>query len=82
MKKEEFKNILPEHFESCRQIIVNNNGECDYVDCVKFCPFYEENMTAEDDYIGCAERFPDLVKAAKEFLKFEKELKKNENDND
>ena len=28
MKKEEFKRILPEHFESCRQFIVNRNGEC------------------------------------------------------
>lgn len=76
MKKEDFKNILPEHFESCRQFIANHNGECDHVLC-KDCPFYEENMTEGDKYIGCGDKFPDLIKAAKEFLKFEKELKKN-----
>ena len=34
-------------------------------------------MSEGDKYIGCGDRFPDLIKAAKEFLKFEKELKKN-----
>lgn len=75
LRKEDFKNILPVHFESCRQFIENNNGECNYVLC-RDCPFYEENRMDEKYYSGCAEVYPNLVKAAKEFLRFEKELKK------
>ena len=74
MKKEEFKRILPEHFESCRQIIANRNGECGYVLCID-CPFHEENRMDEKYYLGCGEEYPDLIKAAKEFLKFEKEMR-------
>lgn len=74
LKKEDFKNILPVHFESCRQFIENNNGECNYVLC-KDCPFYEENEAKFTDK-GCAEKYPDLIKAAKEFLRFKKEMKR------
>lgn len=76
LKKEDFKEIKPIHFESCRQIIANHNGECDYVDCIQMCPFYEGNSSQGENYEGCFDKYPDLVKAAKEFLRFEKEMKK------
>ena len=78
MKREDFKEILPVHIESCKEII-KQEGECTGVDC-KECPFTIFNSTNEkdcvqNDYAGKGQ----LAESAEEFIKlFEKDFEPEE----
>lgn len=44
MKREDFKNIKNIHFTTC-EILIENGGACDSIDCVDDCPFSCHNST-------------------------------------
>lgn len=76
MKKEDFKLISEEHFESCKTII-KYDGSCENVECEN-CPFTANNSTLKirsccNKYSG-GEVSPErkdrkLLNSAEEFLK-------------
>lgn len=81
MRREDFKKIKKEHFETCEHM-VENEGRCFSVSCGN-CPFSYLNSINE---LGCMDngysnggsaKKPDnkLVASSKEFLKFRKENK-------
>lgn len=74
MKKEDFKEIKKEHFETCKKIILSK-GIC--VNCKCFeCPFNELNLKKEikctyyRNQMYCVVEDKKLVESCKEFLKF------------
>lgn len=72
MKREDFKEILPIHIDSCKKII-KQKGECTGVDC-KECPFTffnsaNEKDCVQNDYAGKGQ----LAESAEKFIElFEK----------
>lgn len=81
MKREDFKEIKKEHFETC-EYIVENEGSCFSISCGN-CPFSYLNSVSELECMdngysnGGGTTNPDnkLVVSAKEFLKFREEGK-------
>lgn len=70
MKREDFKEILPVHIESCKSILEQKGG-CLGIDCCQ-CPFHSENSEKYD----CEEGSKDVISGqARHFLNlFEKDF--------
>lgn len=74
MKREDFKEILPIHIDSCKKII-KQKGECTGVDC-KECPFTffnsaNEKGCVQNNYAGKSQ----LVESTEKFIElFEKDF--------
>lgn len=67
MKREDFFEIKPYHFITCKKMLVQNG--CSSIDC-KVCPFFKENCPSKK--FSCQNTiFAQLPLNAKEFLKFE-----------
>lgn len=80
MRREDFKSITERHFEICDNFI-KNRGVCKHTSCHE-CPFARRNSTKDincslsgytDGTIFADNEDEDLVKSAKEFLKFKED---------
>lgn len=72
MKREDFKEILPIHIDSCKEI-VRQRGKCKGVSCAN-CPFYALNINSVE--FDCERiKFYDIFQVSKEFIElFEKDF--------
>lgn len=81
MKREDFKEIKPEYFQACEDIL-KNDGACITVQCTS-CPFYSQNSKNKAacdkngyaQYLYASKTDETLIKSAKEFLKFRTSIK-------